>query len=128
MSIHAVFLEEPCSNDHFDRGYVLDAAVSFLDDVAVATDSVPAAVIAFGERAVTSYNPPDDMQWHEFAPTALDVCEARTDVYAVAIIRPFEDGAFIYTAHFEDGQGTIDHGFAVPEARYYTHAPQAELT
>jgi hypothetical protein len=127
VSISTFTLEGPCRDGHFGRGYMLDAAEDFLGDVSGGSDSVPAVVIAFGEEAVTVYCPPADMPWREFAEAALDLCQAREDVYGIALVRPHGGGAFIYTCHFEDGQGTIDHGFGVPEARYYTHVPQAEL-
>jgi hypothetical protein len=126
VSISTFTLEGPCRDGHFGRGYMLDAAEDFLGDVSGGSDSVPAVVIAFGEEAVTVYGPPADTPWREFAGAALDLCQAREDVYGIVIVRPYDDGAFIYSAHFEDGQGTVDHGFGVPEPQYYTHVPQPE--
>jgi hypothetical protein len=126
MGVSAFPLEEPGSNGHFDRAYMLDAAETLLSDLSAVTDAVPGAIIAFGEDEVTVYGASDGMPWREFARTALDVCQTRDDVYGLALVRPHGEGAFICTSHFEDGQSTIDHGFVLPAAQYYRHVPQAE--
>jgi hypothetical protein len=88
------------------------------------------AVIAFGTKEVTGYSQPyghEDAPWVEFTRQALELCHARSDIYGIVLIRPYGMAAHIFTAHFDDGQGVVDHGIGAVQARYYTFAPQAEL-
>ena len=126
-AISTLRLEGPCDHGHFDRGFMLDTAQAFLDDMAPITDSVPRAVIAFGEDGVTVYGELEGMPWGEFARAALDLCKAREDVYGIAVVRPHGAGGLIYTSHFEDGAGTVEDGFFLPELRSYTFVPAAEV-
>ena len=121
--ISAFTLEGPCSDGHFDRAYMLEAARAFLDDVAAVADSVPRGVIAFGDDEVTVYGEGKGLSWSEFARVAIDRCKARPDIYGIAFVRPHGDGALLYTAHFEDGQRTVGHGFFFPERRSYKFVP-----
>ena len=116
-------IEIPETDLPHDRGYLLETGRSFANDVFTATGEVHAAVIAFADTGTSIIGIDKPQPWSAFAHHAIDMCEARDDVWGLAVVKPAEGGrtARIFTALFEDDRGTIDHALHEPFAAVFTY-------